>query len=325
MPQKHATVADLQRITATSYTTAHGLARLVGDTLRTQYPQAAYLVISRDDRRLAHIDSVRDLQGTVLCDFPGDRIPAELPPGPLHAAWAPLDPQDAEDLLTLVRRMEALGGTFDTLPDAARAEGDAEDMQCLPLSPSAIPESRHTTGDRWRLRPYSTGHESTPRTQPLPTVDLDALLRVFNDSRKPVIEEALRKLGLLWLCRNPACGTHNPGGADLCSGCGYDRDGKPLSDQQPGLYQAPEQLWELLREQVRAWIGTTAHPMPDAVTFPYERHGDDYWSLTEPVLHYGGHTETVATDLADTEIDKTLVELADEVDPGYLEDLRITL
>lgn len=154
-PMAYSTVADLQRITAASRATAHGLALLVADTLRAQYPQAAYLVISRDDCPHAHIEGIRDLQGKVLCDFPGGRIPAELAQGPLRTAWAPLDPQDAMDLLTLVQRMEGLGGTFDTLPDEAVDEGDSESVQCLLLSPSAVPEFWDTGDDRWRLRPYS--------------------------------------------------------------------------------------------------------------------------------------------------------------------------
>ncbi|MEU5425793.1 hypothetical protein AB0H73_09315 [Streptomyces olivoreticuli] len=159
----------------------------------------------------------------------------------------------------------------------------------------------------------------------MPTIELDALLTVFDDSRKAVVEEAARALGLIWPCLNSACGKDNPCDTGLCHGCGYDRDGQPLSDQQPGLYPIPDELWEDLREHVRAWIGSTARPAPDAVTFPYTRDDDGCWSLTAPVLHYGGRTETVTADLTRSEVAETLDEIADEAEPGYLEDLRITL
>lgn len=42
-------------------------------------------------------------------------------------------------------------------------------------------------------------------------------------------------------------------------------------------------------------------------------------------MHHGGRQESYSTDLQNTEIESSLEEVARAVEPGYLEDLRITL
>ncbi|MGW1976639.1 hypothetical protein [Streptomyces sp. NPDC001889] len=158
------------------------------------------------------------------------------------------------------------------------------------------------------------------------TSELDALLGAFDDSRRAVVEEAARAAGLLWQCRNTVCRKgDNPRAADLCHGCGHDRAGAPVSDDRPGVYPAPDELWEALREELRKQVATAVTPLPDAVTLLYRSEHKPVWSLTAPVLHYGGRTETGALTLAGTEAEAYLDDLADEVEPNYLEHLRITL
>ncbi|MET8768587.1 hypothetical protein [Streptomyces sp. NPDC004658] len=154
---------------------------------------------------------------------------------------------------------------------------------------------------------------------------LTALLNAFDDSRKTVITETAYATGLLWPCLNSACSTQsNPGEAQLCSGCGYDRTGKPISDVEPGLYPIPPELWEELRHHLRTWFAQRPEPTPDAVTFTY-RSQNTPWFLHEVTAHYGGRTETLDADFDNTEIDETLTAIADEAEPNYGEDLRITL
>jgi hypothetical protein len=155
---------------------------------------------------------------------------------------------------------------------------------------------------------------------------LSALLNAFDDSRKAVVTEAAYKTGLLWPCLNAACSTeNNPSNTELCSGCGYNRAGKPISDHEPGLYPLSPEVWEELRAHLRTWFATRPEPTPDAVTFAFRSERAPSWFLHELTAHYGGRTESLDADFENTEIDETLTAIAEEGEPNYGEILRITL
>ncbi|WP_019061448.1 hypothetical protein [Streptomyces prunicolor] len=161
----------------------------------------------------------------------------------------------------------------------------------------------------------------------MPTIELAALLNHSDTAGRPVILKAAVAAGVLWKCRKSACSHHNDAGEELCRGCGRNSNGQPLSDSQPGPYVAPHEIWEMLREEVRDhFLAQEITPLPDAVTFPWR--SDDptsTWSLTDLVVHHGGRQEPYSSDLQNTEIESALEEVARAVEPGYLEDLRITL
>ncbi|MGW7463768.1 hypothetical protein ACWGJT_03450 [Streptomyces xantholiticus] len=161
----------------------------------------------------------------------------------------------------------------------------------------------------------------------MPTSELASLLEHSDTAGRSVIRDAAVSAGLMWKCRNPACGQHNLRAEGLCGNCGWDRQGRPLSDDQPGLYVAPDELWEQLREEIAEHLRREAlEPLPDAVTFPWVSGSDTSpWSLTELVLHRGGTTMIHQTALGGTEIEETLDEIALAVEPSYLEALRIML
>lgn len=161
----------------------------------------------------------------------------------------------------------------------------------------------------------------------MPAIQLATLLEHADPAGRPAILQAAVAAGVMWKCRKAVCGRHNDRGEELCQGCGRNRAGQPLSDSQPGLYQAPDELWEQLREEITDHFRAQgADPLPDAVTFPWQSADTTAtWSLTELTVHHGGRQEPYLTNFHTTEIEQSLEEIAIAVEPGYLENLRITL
>ncbi|MFB6887582.1 hypothetical protein ACFCY8_42955 [Streptomyces noursei] len=161
----------------------------------------------------------------------------------------------------------------------------------------------------------------------VPPSELALLIEHSDAAGREAIRAAAVAAGLMWRCRNSTCPTYNQRTDELCGGCGRDRDGRPLSDVQPGLYAAPDELWEQLRNEVfNHFCQNEFAPLPDAVTFPWVSRQDTApWSLTELVIHYGGFKREYLDDLSGTWIEELLEEIALAVEPGYLEHLRITL
>lgn len=161
----------------------------------------------------------------------------------------------------------------------------------------------------------------------MPTIEITTLLDHSDEAGRPAILKAAVAAGVLWKCRETTCSRHNARGEELCRGCSRNREGQPLSDAQPGLYCAPDEIWERLRDEVKNhFLAQEIKPLPDAVTFPWQSADPtSTWSLTDLIVHHGGLQESYSTDLQDTEIEESLEEVARAVEPGYLEDLRITL
>jgi len=141
-------------------------ARLIADTLRAQFPGAAYLVLSIDPESRISSDlfpeSVRDARGKILTDFDDHRLLPVPADSAVSAAWCGTQPCNAFHLRSILRALRVSGGTFDDFPEDLRAphEGDSF-LPCMLLSEQARPE-------RWdsedaseacdlRLRPYSRG------------------------------------------------------------------------------------------------------------------------------------------------------------------------
>jgi hypothetical protein len=157
-------IASWSRTVHAQRAAARDVARLVADTLRGQFPQAAYLVLWIDPERDLATDlfpsSIRDAEGQILTDF---MEAAPLPPlpakDPLRALWGGHDPADAFQVRHVLRTLRLSGATFDNFPEDLRNEGDDEgDIPCLLLSPQARPERWEPEDDDHRerlLRPYS--------------------------------------------------------------------------------------------------------------------------------------------------------------------------
>ncbi|WP_431984161.1 hypothetical protein [Streptomyces qinglanensis] len=160
----------------------------------------------------------------------------------------------------------------------------------------------------------------------MPTSELTLLIEHSGADERHVIHEAAVAAGLMWKCR--ACPTaFLRVSEELCNECGRDREGRPLSDVRPGLYTAPDELWERLRTEVADHFRQEAFdPLPEAAAFPWESAQDAApWSLTELTVHYGGRQHTHLTALEGTELEELLEEVALTVEPGYLEHLRLVL
>ncbi|MFJ2745251.1 hypothetical protein ACIO3O_36965 [Streptomyces sp. NPDC087440] len=83
---------------------------LIGETVRAQFPDAAYLVLHRSvtDEALYLVD-VRDSFGNILWDFPGllEYAPFPAPvPEAVKAQWGAADARDPGVVLTLIRRVD---------------------------------------------------------------------------------------------------------------------------------------------------------------------------------------------------------------------------
>ncbi|MET9778606.1 hypothetical protein ABZ023_30880 [Streptomyces sp. NPDC006367] len=140
------------------------MAHLVADTLRAQFPQAAYLVLWIDPERDLATDlfpsSIRDGEGKILTDFTdADSLPPLPARHPLRARWGSHDPADAFQIRHVLRTLRVSGAVFDDFPEDLRNEGDGEgEIPCLLLSPQARPERWETENEDHRerlLRPYS--------------------------------------------------------------------------------------------------------------------------------------------------------------------------
>lgn len=160
----------------------------------------------------------------------------------------------------------------------------------------------------------------------MPTSELALLIEHSGVEERRIIQETAVAASLMWKCRACPAAYHRISD-ELCHGCGRDREGRPLSDVQPGLYAAPGDLWEQLRTEVAEHFCQEAFaPLPEAVTFPWESTQDATpWSLTELTVHYGGLQRTHLTELEGTEVEELLKEVALAVEPGYLGHLRLTL
>lgn len=159
LPDAH--LGDWDAARTALHATAARVARLVADTLRRQFPAAAYLVARRsEDDDVLHLHSVRDARGAILWDFDtGDRLPASTPPdSPLRTAWTPRDPGNPEHLAALVQELDAAGCHLDFMPEhldraaQGRSERDTPRSElCLLLSTEAEPGIWDDTAT---LRPY---------------------------------------------------------------------------------------------------------------------------------------------------------------------------
>ncbi|MEU5476681.1 hypothetical protein [Streptomyces mirabilis] len=150
-------------------TAARGIARLVADTLRTQFPQAAYLVLFIDDEHDLATDlfpnSIRDANGRTLNDFSSSLLPPLPADSPLLALWGSYSPIDAFQVRHVLRTLRLSGAAFDDYPADLRTEDDDEGfIPCLLLSSQARPEEwERDEDDRERLlRPYSAPHPQRP-------------------------------------------------------------------------------------------------------------------------------------------------------------------
>jgi hypothetical protein len=158
-------------------TAARGIARLVADTLRTQFPEAAYFVLFIDDERDLATDlfpaSIRDANGRTLNDLSSDKLPSLPADSPLLALWGNYSPTDVFQVRHVLRTLRLSGAAFDDYPTDLRTEHDDEGfIPCLLLSSQARPEEwDRDEDDRERLlRPYSAPHPQ----QPGPEADVTA-------------------------------------------------------------------------------------------------------------------------------------------------------
>ncbi|MFD9824288.1 hypothetical protein [Streptomyces violascens] len=143
---------------------AQDVARLLADTLRQQFPGAAYLTLHLDPERDALTrlspDTVRDATGHVLHDFEfNHRLPPVEAGSQLDAAWSHFRPFDAFDLRLVLRLLDNGGSRFDNYPEDLRTEDDTHEgiwLLCLLLSTSARPDSWPDADDLgdMLLRPY---------------------------------------------------------------------------------------------------------------------------------------------------------------------------
>ncbi|MEU9837466.1 hypothetical protein AB0D67_38525 [Streptosporangium sp. NPDC048047] len=161
-------VAAWERATKAHYARAGQLARLIADTLRTQYPGAAYLVLAigedetdRDIELFLH--SVRDADGAIIEDFEhSGALPPIDPDSFLRRAWGELNPSNPVALLWLLRQLYITGVQFDELPEDLLQEDDPEwRPMCLLLSAQARPHAWADEEDKAQrfgprlMRPYS--------------------------------------------------------------------------------------------------------------------------------------------------------------------------
>ncbi|MFD8565153.1 hypothetical protein ACFV1N_48485 [Streptosporangium canum] len=160
-------VAAWERATKAHYVVAGKLARLIADTIRTQYPSAAYLALEIGDDETDRdmelfLNSIRDADGAIINDFEqSDALPPIDPDNPLRRAWGALNPSNAVALLWLLRQLYMAGVQFDELPEDLQREDDTEWLpMCLLLSGEARPHVRESEEDKAErfgprlMRPY---------------------------------------------------------------------------------------------------------------------------------------------------------------------------
>ncbi|WP_431921440.1 hypothetical protein [Nonomuraea jabiensis] len=142
------------------YGLGHQMARLIADTLRLQFPDAAYLVLfideemeDRDYELFPH--SIRDANGEIIYDFSDACLPP-IDDERAKSAWGHLNPRDAFQLRWLLRQLYIVGHRFDNLPEDLLHEEDGEVAPpCLLLSEQARPHQWEPTSpqDIERLGP----------------------------------------------------------------------------------------------------------------------------------------------------------------------------
>lgn len=128
---------------------------LVGATLHAQFPDGAYLVLTRpeeydsDEHDAVRLDSVRDADGNTLWEFDEHVLrQPQLPavPDEIAALWGDLDPRDPAAVLELVQRIDAIAPyeLLDFLPvevctvEETKAEELGErSLLGIPLAPAA--------------------------------------------------------------------------------------------------------------------------------------------------------------------------------------------
>jgi hypothetical protein len=127
------------------------VARLIGDTIRTGLPTAAYLIVQRGEYdQVLYPHSVLDDRHEVLWDLQkhyDDPLPVDVPAGgPLAARWAPADPYSTDQLARLVQELDAAGCPFEFPPEALTDTCDDPDLWgenepkfCVPLAPPDAP------------------------------------------------------------------------------------------------------------------------------------------------------------------------------------------
>ncbi|QDN54056.1 hypothetical protein [Streptomyces sp. S1D4-20] len=174
-PARAADLASWTQTLRAQRAAAQDVARLVADTLRVQFPQAAYFVLKIDyDRDLAtdlFPDSIRDAEGQILTDFESARLPLLPATDPLRALWGSHDPADIFQVRHVLRTLRLSGGDFDDFPEDLRND-DRDDegyIPCLLLSPQARPERWEAKDDDHRerlLRPYSAPRPPSGTTRP---------------------------------------------------------------------------------------------------------------------------------------------------------------
>ncbi|MGW3308156.1 hypothetical protein ACWDG9_16400 [Streptomyces sp. NPDC001073] len=157
-------------------TAARSIARLVADTLRTQFPQAAYLVLHIDDDRDLATDlfphSLRNADGHTGYDFDSAHLPSLPDDSPLLPLWGGHSPTDLFQVRYILRTLRLSGAVFDDYPTDLRTEDDDEGyVPCLLLSDQARPEqwAYADDGDDYPerlLRPYSAPAPGSPAATP---------------------------------------------------------------------------------------------------------------------------------------------------------------
>ncbi|MEV6048707.1 hypothetical protein [Streptomyces xanthochromogenes] len=161
----YTTITEWQEAAAAQRAAARGVARLIADTLRRQFPGAAYLVLylapehDRATRLFPH--SIRDVTGATLHDFEDHLMPPVGHGTPLRAAWGELSPRDPFDLRLILRCLDTAGAVFDNYPEDLRTDDDPAEtaMPCLLLHATARPAPFHDEHDadatERLLRPHS--------------------------------------------------------------------------------------------------------------------------------------------------------------------------
>ncbi|WP_331721561.1 hypothetical protein [Streptomyces sp. NBC_00212] len=169
----YVTIEEWEASAAAQRAAARGVARLIADTLRHQFPGAAYLVLTSDPEHEPAAQlfphSIRDETGAALYDFEDHLMPPVEHGTPLSAAWWDLSPRDPFDLRLILRCLHTAGAVFDTYPPDLHTDGDPvdESLPCLLLSSTARPAPFHQENDATAserlLRPYSPPAGSTAR------------------------------------------------------------------------------------------------------------------------------------------------------------------
>lgn len=132
-----APVADLDDAEEAVRPVARSMVRLLGVTVRAQFPDAAYLVLQRStEDEEVYLVAVRNAEGMDLWDFPTDTpacyrpFPSPVPPE-LAELWGDLDPQRPDSIESLAQRIDAVLG-IDVVPKSAMHPGE-EKMERTPL------------------------------------------------------------------------------------------------------------------------------------------------------------------------------------------------